>query len=71
MLPLIERKQNLCMAVKAAELKVKVQRQIAASLGLDLNLIHVTRDAHCQNGETLEWRRIRATSGAGWEQGDV
>lgn len=31
--------------MEGAELKVRVQRQVAASLSLDLNLIHVTRDA--------------------------
>lgn len=36
MQPLAEKKQNLCVAAGAAKLKVRVQRQIAASLGLEL-----------------------------------
>lgn len=63
MLPLIERKQNLCIAVKTGKLEVKVQRWITASLGLGLNLIHVTRDAHCHNRETLKWGRATVTTG--------
>lgn len=47
MLPLTEKKQNLCVAARAAKLKVRVQRQIAASLGPGLEL---TRwDQGCTN----------------------
>lgn len=42
---LAEKKQNLCMAARAAKLKVRVQRQIAASPGLGLELTRGTSHA--------------------------
>lgn len=45
MQPLAEKKQNLCVAARAAKLKVRVQRQIAASPGLGLELTRGTSDA--------------------------
>lgn len=42
---LAEKKQNLCVAARAAKLKVRVQRQIAASPGLGLELTRGTSHA--------------------------
>lgn len=41
-LPLAEKKQNLCLAARAAKLKVRVQRRIAASPGPGLDLTRGT-----------------------------
>lgn len=41
-LPLAEKKQNLCLAARTAKLKVRVQRRIAASPGPGLDLTRGT-----------------------------
>lgn len=55
--PLAEKKQNLCVAARAAKLKVRVQRRIAASPGPGLDLTRGTGDA--PTGETASdlWRQ--------------
>lgn len=57
MLPLAEKKQNLCVAARAAKLKVRAQRQIAASPGLWLDLTRGTGDAPTQATASDLWRQ--------------
>lgn len=57
MQPLAEKKQNLCVAARAAKLKVRVQRQIAASPGLGLELTRGTSDAPTRESARDLWRQ--------------
>lgn len=57
MQPLAEKKQNLCVAARAAKLKVRVQRQIAASPGLGLELTRGTSDAPARESARDLWRQ--------------
>lgn len=57
MLPLAEKKQNLCVAVRVAKLKVRVQSQIAASPGLGLDLTRGTNDAPNRETASDLWRQ--------------
>lgn len=57
MQPLAEKKQNLCVAARAAKLKVRVQRQIAASPGLGLELTRGTGDAPTRESARDLWRQ--------------
>lgn len=57
MLPLAEKKQNLCVAERAAKLKVRARRQIAASLGLGLDLTRGTSSAPARATASDLWRQ--------------
>lgn len=57
MQPLAEKKQNLCVAARAAKLKVRVQRQIAASPGLGLELTPGTSHAPTRESARDLWRQ--------------
>lgn len=56
MQPLAKKKQNLCVAARAAKLKVRVQRQIA-SPGLGLELTRGTSDAPARESARDLWRQ--------------
>jgi len=57
MQPLAEKKQNLCVAARAAKLKVRVPRQIAASLGPGLDLTRGTGGAPAREAASDLWRQ--------------